>query len=1126
MGNEQRLRKPSVPVIEALESRILFSADILGGALESPGTADPLATLLDDAAAAIETARIPENKATEGIDIVLVDSMLGGYQHLSDAASEGTHVLLYDGEKESCETVLGRVVEYATAADQSINSLSIMDHGRDGAFKLGDSWIGAGDLSARIDAWHALDAVMKDGANLYLFGCNVARDADVGQVLLDRLAEATGTDVFASNDVTGVGGDWDLEAASTGAEGEIRQGLVTPFDAVALAGYDASLVDYNETGWSGSQVFTDGAISFTLDVAGGGTIDWSYDGSTDTFTISATNGTSSASSITITDNNGGLTVGNIKIESDMGTLSSNVNIGGTLTIDESVHVDSIAVNSGAGTINMVHYSGFGNQDLGTVNIDANVTTLSTDGGVDLANGTDLTITGNVGVISGINSFNNGAAITVNGDLGIMSVSWAWQGTLMVGGDAGTITVDNDFESTGTISIAGTATNLDFNGSMNGAVDVTGNLVSMGVDWTWGGTLTVGGDVGTITVDNDFDSAGTIDITGNATSLNFNDNLDGNITVGGDAGTIACGWTGSGDVTIEGDLDNFTSSNDYTGTLTARAVDGVLTIVDDSFSDTTSYPAGTTVVYQGATDNLSVNDAPVAHDDPGDFSADLLTLTPLSYWRLGDTSGPAADLGSSANGGTYNGGTLGHTGAITGDADTAAYFDGANSDYVEINHSNDYLLDDGTVQLWFNADTAATGDDQSLFSKDSSGYDTGGHLSIYLNGSGNLEARLQSASASYFVTSPAAVTEGEWHHVAFTFGAGGMVLYLDGQVVDSDGYTGGLGTTSGGAGNYEPIAIGAGTKTSGNLSVTPVNEFYTGLIDEVAVFGIPLNAETIKEIYGVGFQHYTIDEDGALNVSTAAGVLINDFDLEGDPLVVSELNGNALIVGTPVILASGARLTLNADGSMVYDPNGQFEYLDVGETATDTFTYTVSDGISATDSATVTITIDGAEDAAVIGGDINGAVTEDGKLSDAGILTITDPDAGEDVFVAQSGAASTNGYGTVDLDAAGNWTYTLDNANPTVQALSGAEILADSFTAVSADGTTQSVTITINGAEDAPVIGGTVTGIVAEDGTLSANGSLTISDVDTSDNPISFPDEVATLGDNGYSLFILSDGTWT
>ena len=96
---------------------------------------------------------------------------------------------------------------------------------------------------------------------------------------------------------------------------------------------------------------------------------------------------------------------------------------------------------------------------------------------------------------------------------------------------------------------------------------------------------------------------------------------GALTLGGDAGTISCGWSGSGDVTV-GDLDNFTSSNDYSGTLTARGVDGELTIEDDGFSDTTTYPAGTSIVYQGAANNLAINppeDATITATTDGGFS---------------------------------------------------------------------------------------------------------------------------------------------------------------------------------------------------------------------------------------------------------------------------------------------------------------------------------------------------------------------------------------------------------------------------------------------------------------------------------------------------------------------------
>ena len=53
--------------------------------------------------------------------------------------------------------------------------------------------------------------------------------------------------------------------------------------------------------------------------------------------------------------------------------------------------------------------------------------------------------------------------------------------------------------------------------------------------------------------------------------------------------------------------------------------------------------------------------------------------------------------------------------------------------------------------------------------------------------------------------------------------------------------------------------------------------------------------------------------------------------------------------------------MNADGSYSYDPNGQFNDLAAGETATDSFTYTATDSAGATDTATVTVTINGAND---------------------------------------------------------------------------------------------------------------------------------------------------------------------
>lgn len=84
--------------------------------------------------------------------------------------------------------------------------------------------------------------------------------------------------------------------------------------------------------------------------------------------------------------------------------------------------------------------------------------------------------------------------------------------------------------------------------------------------------------------------------------------------------------------------------------------------------------------------------------------------------------------------------------------------------------------------------------------------------------------------------------------------------------------------------------------------------------------------------------------------TAQGVLINDFDPDVfDLLLVTAVDTSGTV---------GAVTRWGPRGAFTYDPDGQFEYLQPGELATDSFTYTVSDAVGDTDTATVTITIIG------------------------------------------------------------------------------------------------------------------------------------------------------------------------
>jgi VCBS repeat-containing protein len=108
--------------------------------------------------------------------------------------------------------------------------------------------------------------------------------------------------------------------------------------------------------------------------------------------------------------------------------------------------------------------------------------------------------------------------------------------------------------------------------------------------------------------------------------------------------------------------------------------------------------------------------------------------------------------------------------------------------------------------------------------------------------------------------------------------------------------------------------------------------------------------------------FAVAEDAALSgnlfADNGAGP---DSDPDGDALTVTAVNGVAASVGSQVALASGALLTVNADGTFAYDQNGAFDGLDAGETGADSFTYTVSDGKGGAASATVSIAVAGETD---------------------------------------------------------------------------------------------------------------------------------------------------------------------
>lgn len=125
---------------------------------------------------------------------------------------------------------------------------------------------------------------------------------------------------------------------------------------------------------------------------------------------------------------------------------------------------------------------------------------------------------------------------------------------------------------------------------------------------------------------------------------------------------------------------------------------------------------------------------------------------------------------------------------------------------------------------------------------------------------------------------------------------------------------------------------------------------------------------IEQLYFAA-DDYTADLTGQNNVvlarddtassdatgATLAGLTDNDFDFDGDVLTITGIDTSGLT----------GSATLNDDGTISYATDGAFAGLAAGETAETTLSYTVSDGNGSTDTANVTITVTGENDAPVL-----------------------------------------------------------------------------------------------------------------------------------------------------------------
>jgi len=801
----------SKPILEELESRQLFSGGIEG--LLTEQLMDPNATYTN-ATPPADTQQPPAQTSTSETsrnEIVFVDTRVQGYESLindiksSDVSNRNLEIITLDSSNDGIQQITQILAER-----DNLDAVHIISHGSDGSLDLGNSQLNFDTLiqnQTDISAWG--DAFNANG-DILIYGCNVA-ETQFGQSFVEYLSGITNIDVAASEDTTGsadLGGDWLLEYQTGDVETEV---------VVNAAG---------QSEWTGLMAVT-------------------------------ANGTVTSTSSTSTNQL---------------TWSHTVSAG----FDRVLFVE-IAIDDGSAGVNSVKY---GTADLTRVGRTAANHAVEIWALVNPTAGTDnvvISFTGNTEAAAGASTFNGvnqsmpyGTYAGNTGTTGLLGGS----GTVNVASATGDLVIDVQYWKAISADTSGTGQTSQWSSSPLLSTAKAGSSVAEGASSvTMSGSALLAADW----------SIGAVSIKASINTAPVN-TVPAAQTTNEDTAKVFSSANGNA-ITIT-DADAGGANNEITltvtnGTLTLGGTTGLTFVAGDGTADNTMRFRGTASAINTALNGLSFMPTAeysgsatltLATKDSVLLSLDIDTGL-LGRYAFDNTSALETDsspaAGSTAsvvNGTSVNDTTRGNVLSLAGDGyvQTTGVYGQPSS---------------VTLAAWVNLASADTGGAEVI--------SLGDNVILRLDAGGKIKGSYVDSGTFRFTETATTLAGTGWHHVAYTIDsvAHTQAVYIDGVAVVSTAYT-----TS--------IAYSQGTNSfigkHGNGGTT---YDFNGKIDEARIYNRALTGAEIAALAG----DLTLTDTDTVAITVTAN---NDAPLisaiEATTLAYTE-NGAATAITSGLVL---------------------------------------------------------------------------------------------------------------------------------------------------------------------------------------------------------------------------------